>query len=395
MLRSSVIAALLLTPVALAQSQVWGQCGGIGWTGPTTCVSGSTCVKQNDYYSQCLPSSDVTTSTTTTTTSRTTTRSSTTSSRTTTTSSRTTTTTAGSTGSTGCAQAADSGFATLNGGTRGGQGGTVVEVTTQADLVNYASASGKYIIKVRGRISMSPKGYEVSVASDKTIIGVGSNAEIYQGGFNVVGVQNVIIRNLKIGNTYDGVWEGKENDWDAIKIESSKNIWVDHCLLERGEDGLFDSRFDCEYVTFSWNVLQNHNKAIGIGWTENVITQMTLHHNYLLNLGTRCPSGDNLKYAHLYNNYLNNCTSYGHYSRGYTNMRVENCYFEKTKNPLQVDSTAILQSVGNKFVSCTGTTSGSGTSFNPTSFYSYSLDGVDNVPSIVKSGAGPKASICS
>ncbi|RPA72788.1 hypothetical protein BJ508DRAFT_67612 [Ascobolus immersus RN42] len=31
----------------------WAQCGGIGWTGSGTCVSGSTCVKLNDYYSQC------------------------------------------------------------------------------------------------------------------------------------------------------------------------------------------------------------------------------------------------------------------------------------------------------------------------------------------------------
>lgn len=30
--------------------------GGINWNGPTTCVSGTTCVKSNDYYSQCLPS---------------------------------------------------------------------------------------------------------------------------------------------------------------------------------------------------------------------------------------------------------------------------------------------------------------------------------------------------
>jgi len=34
--------------------QKWGQCGGIGYTGPTTCVSGTTCVKNGDYYSQCL-----------------------------------------------------------------------------------------------------------------------------------------------------------------------------------------------------------------------------------------------------------------------------------------------------------------------------------------------------
>jgi hypothetical protein len=32
----------------------WGQCGGSGWTGPTTCVSPYNCVSQNAYYSQCL-----------------------------------------------------------------------------------------------------------------------------------------------------------------------------------------------------------------------------------------------------------------------------------------------------------------------------------------------------
>lgn len=32
----------------------YSQCGGIGWTGSGTCVSGTTCNKSNDYYSQCL-----------------------------------------------------------------------------------------------------------------------------------------------------------------------------------------------------------------------------------------------------------------------------------------------------------------------------------------------------
>ncbi|CAA7263714.1 unnamed protein product [Cyclocybe aegerita] len=31
----------------------WGQCGGQGYSGPTACVSGSTCVVLNDWYSQC------------------------------------------------------------------------------------------------------------------------------------------------------------------------------------------------------------------------------------------------------------------------------------------------------------------------------------------------------
>lgn len=34
--------------------QKYGQCGGIGWTGGTTCVAGTTCKVSNAYYSQCL-----------------------------------------------------------------------------------------------------------------------------------------------------------------------------------------------------------------------------------------------------------------------------------------------------------------------------------------------------
>jgi len=37
-----------------ATQTLWGQCGGIGWTGPTTCGSGATCQEENSYYSQCL-----------------------------------------------------------------------------------------------------------------------------------------------------------------------------------------------------------------------------------------------------------------------------------------------------------------------------------------------------
>jgi len=41
--------ALVLTGAAGVRSQqsLWGQCGGLGWKGPTTCASGSYCSKQN------------------------------------------------------------------------------------------------------------------------------------------------------------------------------------------------------------------------------------------------------------------------------------------------------------------------------------------------------------
>jgi endoglucanase len=46
-----------LTGGALAQSGAWGQCGGQGWSGATTCVAGYTCTFSNPWYSQCLPGS--------------------------------------------------------------------------------------------------------------------------------------------------------------------------------------------------------------------------------------------------------------------------------------------------------------------------------------------------
>jgi len=39
---------------AAGTAALYGQCGGIGWTGPTVCASGSTCTASNSYYSQCL-----------------------------------------------------------------------------------------------------------------------------------------------------------------------------------------------------------------------------------------------------------------------------------------------------------------------------------------------------
>ncbi|VDB95296.1 unnamed protein product [Peniophora sp. CBMAI 1063] len=45
---------LLASPV-MGQGVAYSQCGGIGWTGPSTCVSGYVCTYSNDYYSQCIP----------------------------------------------------------------------------------------------------------------------------------------------------------------------------------------------------------------------------------------------------------------------------------------------------------------------------------------------------
>ncbi|KAG8682605.1 hypothetical protein FRC09_016657, partial [Ceratobasidium sp. 395] len=74
-----------LVGLVSAAVPLYGQCGGIGYTGETTCVAGAVCVYSNDYYSQCLAGTVTTTVTTkSTTTSRTTASAATTTSKTTT-----------------------------------------------------------------------------------------------------------------------------------------------------------------------------------------------------------------------------------------------------------------------------------------------------------------------
>ncbi|KAF3391457.1 Alpha-L-arabinofuranosidase axhA [Penicillium rolfsii] len=74
----------LVLPLVAGQAALYGQCGGSGWTGATTCVSGACCTYSNAWYSQCLPCTSTLTTTT---------KSSATSSSTTSTSSATSTST--------------------------------------------------------------------------------------------------------------------------------------------------------------------------------------------------------------------------------------------------------------------------------------------------------------
>ncbi|KAG2020000.1 acetyl xylan esterase [Coprinopsis cinerea AmutBmut pab1-1] len=61
MLKGSKFFALslaLLPALVQAQRPLYAQCGGTGWTGETTCVSGAVCEVINQWYHQCLPGSN-------------------------------------------------------------------------------------------------------------------------------------------------------------------------------------------------------------------------------------------------------------------------------------------------------------------------------------------------
>lgn len=285
-------------------------------------------------------------------------------------------------------------------GTYGGRDGETVTVTTEEELRRYATAEEPYTIRVAAAVEYATTGEEIPVASDKTIVGVGTSGEIVGGGFFLgEGTHNVIIRNLTVRDTYDGDWDGKTHDWDAIQLDGAHHVWIDHNHLTRMADGLIDSREDTTYLTVSWNRLSEHNKAFGIGWTENVTAEITIHHNWFHETGQRNPSADNIARAHLYNNHLQDdpdgdiAMSYGNWARGATSMVLENSYFENVRDPYYPDPEAELVERGSVLDGTTGRAETRGEAFDPSDHYAYTLDPAEDVPGLLARGAGPQADL--
>jgi pectate lyase len=280
--------------------------------------------------------------------------------------------------------------------TTGGAGGPTVTVTNYTDLVRHATAAEPTVIRVDGAITVTPYGTEIKVASNKTIIGVGTRGHIVNGGFFLGnGVHDVIIRNLTIRDTRmaSDDPDDKDFDYDGIQLDTAHHVWIDHNTITRMNDGLIDSRKDTTFLTVSWNVLADNNKSFGIGWTDNTTARMTIHHNWIRDTNIRNPSTDNVAYAHLYNNYLQDVRSNGNHARANTKMVLENSYFQNVKDPYYRDDNAQLRQTGSIVVNSSGQQETGGSAFNPSTYYTYALDPAADVPALLRSYAGPQANI--
>jgi pectate lyase len=292
---------------------------------------------------------------------------------------------------------APAGFASLTelgqSGTTGGGRGRVVHVHSAAELRNAARALEPLVVILHGCIVFG--SYEkLQVLSHKSFLGFGAGAEVVNAGFKLIRVSNVIFRNFTIRDSYiPGDFDGKrpDNDRDGIQVDTSHHIWVDHMHFARLGDGLVDTRKDCDLITYSWNVFADHNKALGEGWTENVITRLTLHHNWIRNTHQRNASIDNAAAAHVFNNLLEDISSYGMLGRNAARMVVEGNYFRDVRNPLRHQgSGGGLVSRDNIFTQCTGDTGIEfGTAFNPRDSYAYNIDPAAAVPALVQRFTGP------
>lgn len=203
------------------------------------------------------------------------------------------------------------GYASTNGGTTGGKGGSTTTVSTLAQFTKAAESSGKLNIVVKGSISGSTK---VLVASDKTIVGQ-KGSRITGAGLYIKGVSNVIVRNLAISKV-------KEAYGDAIGIESSTNVWIDHVDVSSDVssgkdyyDGLIDITKGSDWITISNSYIHDHYKTsllghVNINTSDKGKLHVTYANNYWNNVNSRNPSV-RFGTVHIYNNYYNKVGSTG------------------------------------------------------------------------------------
>lgn len=322
------------------------------------------------------------------------------------------------------------GFANMSGLITGGTGASdacTYTVTNAAEfktaLTNAANDSGASIIKVNGEITFADwctaNGWTSvpststsstyryinigSSLSNLTILGVGT-AGIFSGvGFKVSGT-NIIIKNVTVHEVLGQ---------DGIQINNGTYIQVDHCNLynyttalesnpseatKDTYDELISAKNNAHHIIISWNRLTGSYKTILVGSNDDADAKpdrkMIIHHNYFENCGSRLPLYRG-GFAHIYNNYYYNCSTGSCINcRTGSKLKIEKNYFQNCKDTIGfwydiTYPTGYWDVNDNVFFGCSGaqpTTSTCTVKFE--SGYTYTLDDVASVPSLVANGAG-------
>ncbi|KAF1844616.1 polysaccharide lyase family 1 protein [Cucurbitaria berberidis CBS 394.84] len=242
---------------------------------------------------------------------------------------------------------ASTGYATLNGGTKGGKGGKTIEVASLSELATAVKGDAATIVLVTGPILGN--GENVKIGSNKSVIGKDSSVILTGFTLTVKNVKNVIIRNLAITKVVGG---------DAIAIQVAQNVWIDHVNLSSDRDhdkdhydGLLDITHAGDYVTVSNTVFHDHWKCSLVGHSDNNGSEdkghlrVTYHNNYWYNINSRGPSF-RFGTGHLYNNYYENVSD-GVNTRQGAQLLVQNNVFSGSKKPLYSTDSGYAVASGN------------------------------------------------
>ena len=218
------------------------------------------------------------------------------------------------------------GFATLNGGTKGGGDAIPIIVTTVDEFKAIATGNDTpAVVVVEGKLNVG----DVNIGSNKTIIGVDKTSGLCGGVVQVKG-KNIIFQNLVFGPTTDA---------DVMEISGAENIFITKCEFHDSKGKLCSIVKAADFITISWCKFYfenptSHAIAHLIGNKDDAVTDknklnVTLHHNWysegVRNRILLVRHG----HVHVYNNLFlnaegNSCLGTGRECH----IRLENSHFE-------------------------------------------------------------------
>ncbi|KAJ7148541.1 pectate lyase [Mycena crocata] len=262
------------------------------------------------------------------------------------------------------------GYATLNGGTTGGSGGTSTTVTTLAALTAAVLATQK-------RLSSSQTNVIIrNVKISKVLASAGKAKTLVVHGYQIL----------------------KTPKGDAIGVQSSSQVWVDHCDLSSDldhdkdfYDGLLDikpSTHGVTGLTATNNKLYTHWKASLVGHSdsngaEDTAITVTMALNYWLNLNSRTPSF-RFGHGHIFNSVFDSNAD-GINTRDGAQLLLENSVWSNATKAIKSTDGGFAVANGNDFGGATNTAPVGTFTKAP---YTYSLLATSSVRAAVVGTAG-------
>ncbi len=301
---------------------------------------------------------------------------------------------------------AQTGWAGTFGGTNGGSEGPAVQIQTRADLLQYAADPGPWQLQIAGTVSLLNQEMIV-VAGNKTIEGTAEGAGIVGGGLWIQG-DDVIVRNLALGDSYSGDWSGGTPDCDALRI-TAQHVWVDHCRLSAAANSLIDLHSSpanvADLVTISHCHFLNQNRSIVMGISDADTLcrghlRVSIHDCWFDGRADRgmfqfMPMA-RFGQVHVWNNFFLEADEACVGAFFESEVVVENNFFRSSRHPHIVrdigkgSRNPAMSAAGSLYEFVTGDKETYGSPFQPTAAYSYDLAPTLSVPGRVASMSGPQ-----
>lgn len=285
-------------------------------------------------------------------------------------------------------------------GVTGGGQGQVVHVKSRADFEKSVSGQEARVVILDEDIvggGMQDLQDQISVGSNKTIIGAGEGRALNGICLDITKQSNIIIRNITL----------TKGRIDGISMRTCHHVWIDHCDLSDSYDGLLDFTVASNYMTVSWTKLHHHDKVSitnsGTWHFEDYGKErVTFAHCWFADNVQRNPRiGYGL--MHIYNCYWTNISSYciGFHSQAQV-LSEYNYFSNSARKAFNNQYTAVLPYCGyltdnGSYLEGSNPKQASdqpytGISYTPKTYYNFEFDQtpVNSVPDDVRGGVGPK-----